>query len=147
MAGDVEFRYIPIGKLKELLAAYEDTDMVWPNDVHNLTIFRPDPDCEDGLRMIAAINVRSEEVEWEPDEEESGEEKKPPIANADNRLTCVRCLKPYPVATEPSGWSMRFIRPISVLPEHLLNKLEHSMGVIDPASYLCGDCYFDLMEE
>ena len=58
---------------------------------------------------------------------------------------CARCKEDdasFEVAEEPSGWAMGVLRLLSKAPKWMRERLRGAAG-----HYLCGNCYFDLMDE
>jgi hypothetical protein len=66
-----------------------------------------------------------------------------------DRPCCCRCYEDFPVAKEPTGWAMGFLRPVTFLDRRIRRK--HNILTHDPETrevqYLCGNCYFDLTDE
>lgn len=65
----------------------------------------------------------------------------------DNKPLCIRCLEDFPVAQEPARWEMGEMRPVSKLPKRLRDKVQPDQMDTRGKSYLCGNCYFDLLDE
>lgn len=60
---------------------------------------------------------------------------------------CIRCLEDFPVAKEPARWAMGEMRPVSKLPKRLRNKVNPDPADMRGTPHLCGNCYFDLLDE
>jgi hypothetical protein len=67
MAGDLEFKYISWGKLKDELDnnGVEDDDVIWLNEVGTITILKPMPTAGHipAFAISGAISPLSEEFE------------------------------------------------------------------------------------
>jgi len=57
---------------------------------------------------------------------------------------CARCKEEFPVAVEPATWRMGFLRKLSKAPKWMRN---HWSVKNQAGDYLCGNCYFDLLDE
>ena len=56
---------------------------------------------------------------------------------------CARCKEDaFSVATEPVGWAMGVLRRLNKAPKWMRERLRGLAG-----DYLCGNCYFDLLDE
>lgn len=57
---------------------------------------------------------------------------------------CARCKEDddaFEVALEPASWEMGVLRQLSKAPKWMRERLRGAAG-----GYLCGNCYFDLMD-
>jgi len=58
---------------------------------------------------------------------------------------CCRCKEDFPVARS-GGWHQGYLRKLKLAPKWMRDRfrewLEHDEGC-----YLCGNCYFDLLDE
>lgn len=54
--GDSYFKWLPVARLKELLAKLPDDFLLAPNDVKNLAIFKPGPTPGEAGEFIGAID-------------------------------------------------------------------------------------------
>jgi len=55
---------------------------------------------------------------------------------------CARCKEDFPIAEEPTLWRMGELRLLSKAPRWMRNRLVGYAG-----KYLCGNCYFDMLDE
>ena len=62
---------------------------------------------------------------------------------------CVRCHEEFPVADEPAGWVMGQLRPVAAAPRNVRQHWSVNFDAEDIRGkpMLCGNCYFDLMDE
>lgn len=60
---------------------------------------------------------------------------------------CIRCLEDFPVAQEPTHWTMGYLRPVKKLPAKVRGRLRVDPDDIRGEPHLCGNCYFDLTDE
>ena len=61
----------------------------------------------------------------------------------DDSPHCRRCYEDFPVAKEPSGWRMGFLRSLKKAPAKIRRQYQTEW---DEEDYLCGNCYFDLTD-
>lgn len=60
---------------------------------------------------------------------------------------CCRCKEEFPVAKEPTGWSMGQLRKLKYAPRKIKDQFRSWLkSDIHGESYLCGNCYFDLTD-
>jgi len=55
---------------------------------------------------------------------------------------CARCKEEFPIAHEPTNWRMGQMRKLNKAPKWMQNRLKGEAG-----GYLCGNCYFDMLDE
>lgn len=60
---------------------------------------------------------------------------------------CCRCLEDFPIDPEPTTWSMGKMRKLLSAPMWMQRFLWRHLQSDAHETYLCGNCYFDLMDE
>lgn len=60
---------------------------------------------------------------------------------------CCRCYEDFPVAEEPSEWTMGQMRKLKLAPKKVRDELRQWLDEDLYTAYLCGNCYFDLTDE
>ena len=63
------------------------------------------------------------------------------------RPFCCRCKSDFPVAKEPTGWSMGKLRKLKYASARIKREFRDWLNSeIHGEGYLCGNCYFDLTD-
>lgn len=67
----------------------------------------------------------------------------------EERIWCIRCQEDFPVAKEPTTWRMGELRKLSKTPKWMRERIHGFRvgGERGIGEYLCGNCFFDLLDE